>query len=84
VTFRYPGADRDVLTGLDLVLETGRSTAIVGVNGAGKTTLITLLARLHDPTGGRIVVDGVPLGSLPPRRGSTTVSSRSPRASPAW
>ncbi len=67
VAFRYPGAGEDVLTGLDLVLEAGRSTAIVGVNGAGKTTLITLLARLRDPTAGRILVDGVPLGSLPAR-----------------
>jgi ATP-binding cassette, subfamily B, bacterial len=67
VSFRYPGGDRDVLSDLDLVLEAGRSTAIVGVNGAGKTTLVTLLARLRDPTGGRILVDGTPLGDLPAR-----------------
>ncbi len=67
VAFRYPGTDHDVISGLDLVLEAGRSTAIVGVNGAGKTTLITLLSRLREPTGGRILIDGVPLGSLPPR-----------------
>ncbi|MFL6075866.1 MAG: ABC transporter ATP-binding protein [Mycobacteriales bacterium] len=65
VSFRYPGGDHDVLSGLDLVLEAGRSTALVGVNGAGKTTLITLLARLREPTGGRITVDGVPLADLP-------------------
>jgi ATP-binding cassette, subfamily B, bacterial len=67
VSFRYPGGDRDVLTDLDLVLEAGRSTAIVGVNGAGKTTLVTLLARLRDPTAGRIVIDGVSLAELPAR-----------------
>jgi ABC-type multidrug transport system fused ATPase/permease subunit len=72
VSFRYPGGGttattRDVLTDLDLVLEGGRSTAIVGVNGAGKTTLVTLLARLRDPTAGRILIDGVPLAELPAR-----------------
>jgi ATP-binding cassette, subfamily B, bacterial len=67
ISFRYPGTDHDVLDGLDLVLEAGRSTAVVGVNGAGKTTLVTLLARLRDPTAGRILVDGEPLADLPAR-----------------
>jgi ATP-binding cassette subfamily B protein len=67
VTFRYPEGDRDVLTDLDLELAEGRSLALVGVNGAGKTTLVSLLARLRDPTGGRITVGGVPLSELPPR-----------------
>jgi ATP-binding cassette subfamily B protein len=60
VTFRYPGGDHNVLDELDLTLEAGESTAIVGVNGAGKTTLITLLAGLREPTSGRILVDGKP------------------------
>jgi ATP-binding cassette subfamily B protein len=67
VTFGYPGTGEDVLRELDLVLEAGRSTALVGVNGAGKTTLVTLLARLRDPTAGTILVDGVPLTDLPVR-----------------
>ncbi|MDN3354971.1 ATP-binding cassette domain-containing protein [Actinomadura sp. DC4] len=67
VSFRYPGTGHDVLSELDLVLEAGRSTAIVGVNGAGKTTLVTLLARLRDPTGGKILIDGRPLTELPAR-----------------
>jgi len=67
VSFRYPETEDDVLSALDLVLEAGRSTAIVGVNGAGKTTLVTLLARLRDPTGGTILVDGTPLADLPAR-----------------
>ncbi|HZE34173.1 MAG TPA: ATP-binding cassette domain-containing protein, partial [Actinoallomurus sp.] len=67
VSFRYPGTGHDVLGDLDLVLDAGRSTAVVGVNGAGKTTLVTLLARLRDPTAGRILIDGVPLANLPAR-----------------
>lgn len=66
VRFGYPGTDRAVLDGLDLTLRSGQSTAVVGVNGAGKTTLISLLARLREPTGGRILVDGMPLHRLRP------------------
>ena len=58
VTFRYPTGNADVLAGVDLELRAGTSTALVGVNGAGKSTLVSLLARLRDPTGGRITVDG--------------------------
>ena len=61
VRFRYPSSAREVFAGLDLVLRAGRSTALVGINGAGKTTLVKLLARLHDPDSGRILVDGVDL-----------------------
>lgn len=66
VDFRYPASDRAVFEGLDLVIPAGRSTALVGINGAGKTTLVKLLARLHDPTRGRIVVDGTALTELNP------------------
>ena len=66
VRFRYPSADREVFGGLDLVLRAGQSTALVGINGAGKTTLVKLLARLHDPDSGRILVDGVDLTRLHP------------------
>lgn len=66
VCFRYPGSDRDVYRSLDLEIRAGESLAVVGINGAGKTTLVKLLARLHDPTGGRILVDGVDLRHLDP------------------
>jgi ATP-binding cassette, subfamily B, bacterial len=59
VSFAY--GDEPVLRDLDLTIEAGRSLAIVGLNGAGKTTLVKLLARLHEPQSGRIVVDGRPL-----------------------
>lgn len=64
VHFTYPGSTRPVLDGLDLELPAGLCTAIVGVNGAGKTTLVKLLTRLHEPTGGRLTVDGTDLADL--------------------
>ncbi|HET7929734.1 MAG TPA: ABC transporter ATP-binding protein [Actinomycetota bacterium] len=66
VAFRYPGSDRDVLSGLDLSIPAGHSLAIVGPNGAGKTTLVKLLARLYEPTAGRVSVDGIDAGDLDP------------------
>ena len=66
VRFRYPEGTRDVLAGIDLELEAGTSTAIVGSNGAGKSTMVSLLARLRDPTAGAIEVDGVALRDLDP------------------
>lgn len=59
VEFRYPGAERPVLRGVDLVAEPGRTTAIVGSTGAGKTTLLGLVPRLFDVTAGAVLVDGV-------------------------
>ena len=64
VDFHYPGSERPVLDGLELTLPAGRCTAIVGLNGAGKTTLVKLLARLYEPTGGRLLVDGVDVRSF--------------------
>jgi ATP-binding cassette subfamily B protein len=64
VGFAYPGSERPVLDGLDLVIPAGTSLAIVGQNGAGKTTLAKLLCRLYDPTQGAIEVDGVDLRDL--------------------
>lgn len=67
VSFSYPGGERPVLAKLDLELPLGHSLGLVGVNGAGKTTLVTLLARMRDPTGGRILADGRPLSELSAR-----------------
>ena len=61
VSFRYPGGETDVFNGLNLEIEAGQSLGVVGVNGAGKTTLVKLLARMYDPTDGRITVDGIDL-----------------------
>jgi len=64
VSFKYPGSDRPVIDELQLTLPAGRCTAIVGLNGAGKTTLVKLLARLYEPTAGRVLVDGVDFRSF--------------------
>ena len=64
VGFRYPGRTTDVYRGLDLEITAGRSLAIVGANGAGKTTIVKLLARMYEPTEGRITVDGTDLRDL--------------------
>ena len=61
VCFAYPGTDRLVLDHVNLRLESGQTTVLVGLNGAGKTTLIKLLTRLYDPTDGCILLDGYDL-----------------------
>ncbi|HEX8091319.1 MAG TPA: ABC transporter ATP-binding protein [Blastocatellia bacterium] len=58
VSFRYPGSDRWALRNVSFDLRPGERLALVGENGAGKTTLTKLLARLYDPTEGRILLDG--------------------------
>jgi ATP-binding cassette, subfamily B, bacterial len=61
VGFKYPGAEQWAVRGLTFTLAPGERLALVGENGAGKTTLVKLLARLYDPTEGRILLDGVDL-----------------------
>ena len=58
VTFRYPGAEEDILQNIDLTIGAGEKLAIVGLNGAGKTTLVKLLCGFYDPTEGQIQLDG--------------------------
>lgn len=60
VGFTYGGEEeRQILDGIDLTVEPGTTTAIVGETGSGKTTLAYLVARLYDPTRGRVTIDGV-------------------------
>jgi ABC-type multidrug transport system fused ATPase/permease subunit len=57
VTLRYDGSE-PALTGIDLEVEPGRTIALVGPTASGKTSLVGLLARLYDPSEGRVVIDG--------------------------
>jgi ATP-binding cassette subfamily B protein len=64
VSFAYPGTDRLVLDDINLDLPAGAVLAIVGENGAGKSTLVKLLAKMYEPTSGRILIDGTDLARL--------------------
>ncbi len=64
VSFRYPGAEDDVLAAINLALVPGTITALIGSTGSGKTTLVNLLPRLLDATGGVIEAGGTPVRDL--------------------
>ncbi|BCP09438.1 iron import ATP-binding/permease protein IrtB [Mycobacterium paraintracellulare] len=67
VTFGYPavgGATDLVLDGVSFSLEPGSTTAIVGPSGSGKSTILALIAGLHEPTRGRVLIDGVDAATL--------------------
>lgn len=59
VSFRYPGADEDVLSDISFSTKPGQTTAFIGSTGSGKSTLINLVPRFYDVTSGSICVDGV-------------------------
>jgi ATP-binding cassette, subfamily B, multidrug efflux pump len=63
--YRYPGAVRDVLAGIDLRIATGETVAILGRVGAGKSTLLRLLVRMLDPPPGTLLLDGRDIRELP-------------------
>ncbi|ETB18287.1 iron ABC transporter permease, partial [Mycobacterium avium subsp. avium 10-9275] len=64
VVFRYDGASAPVLDGVSFSLEPGSTTAIVGPSGSGKSTILALIAGLHEPTRGRVRIDGVDAATL--------------------
>jgi ABC-type multidrug transport system fused ATPase/permease subunit len=63
VALRYDGAAA-ALAGVDLEVEAGRTVALVGPSGSGKTSLVALIARLYDPSEGRVLVDGADVRSV--------------------
>ena len=65
VSFAYPGTDALALEDVSVTLKAGSVVALVGENGAGKTTMVKLLARMYQPTSGRILVDGQDLSRMP-------------------
>src|SRR5205807_3407686 len=66
VSFGYPGAEALALSDLSFTIRAGETLAVVGRNGAGKTTLFKLICRLYDPTGGRILIDGIDIRDFEP------------------
>ncbi|GLY27333.1 ABC transporter ATP-binding protein [Kineosporia sp. NBRC 101731] len=74
VAFRYPGAERSVVEELNLSALPGQTTAIIGSTGSGKTTLLNLVPRLFDATEGEVLVDGVSVRDLDPKRLSEAVA----------
>ncbi|WP_369390237.1 ABC transporter ATP-binding protein [Streptomyces sp. CG1] len=65
VSFRYPGARRASVRGVEFTAQPGELVLITGASGAGKSTLAGLLSRFYDPSAGVITLDGVPLRDLP-------------------
>lgn len=64
VSFRYEDDSPDTLHGIDLEVPAGTTTALVGSTGSGKTTLAYLVARLYEPTAGRVCLDGVDINDV--------------------
>lgn len=58
VSFTYPGANAEVLCGIDLRVNAGASIALVGPSGSGKTTFLSLIPRFYEVTSGRVTIDG--------------------------
>lgn len=75
LSFQYPHAESPTLTDVSLKIPAGKIVAVVGLNGAGKTTLIKLLARLYDPTEGRITMGGVDIRDFDSEAYRRTVST---------
>ncbi|GKU27627.1 ABC transporter ATP-binding protein [Clostridium folliculivorans] len=65
VSFRYPGAEEDVVKNINFKALPGQTTAIIGSTGAGKTTLINLVPRFYDVTEGQILIDGIDIREVP-------------------
>ena len=64
VSFRYGGADSDVLEHISFTAKPGETTAFIGSTGSGKSTLVNLIPRFYDVTGGSITIDGVDVRRL--------------------
>ena len=64
VAYRYPGADTDALSDINIHIRPGEILAIVGENGAGKTTLAHILAGLRSPTAGHVTIDGIDTATI--------------------
>lgn len=59
VSFRYPGAEEDLLHDINFTASPGQTTAIIGTTGSGKSTIVSLIPRFYEVTGGAITLDGI-------------------------
>lgn len=66
VSFSYPGREDEALRGVSFRIQSGEHVAIIGRVGSGKSTLTRLILGLYQPTGGRILIDGVDIRQLDP------------------
>lgn len=64
VSFRYPGAEEDVLHNINFTANPGQTTALIGTTGSGKSTIISLIPRFYDVTDGAVFVDGIDIREL--------------------
>ncbi len=67
VSFKYPGAEHNVLTDISFTAKPGQTTAIIGATGSGKSTVINLIPRFFDVSEGRVLVEGVDVRDVPQR-----------------
>ncbi len=64
VSFKYPGAEDDVISNVNFTAKPGQTTAFIGSTGSGKSTLINLIPRFYDVTGGQILINGVDIRDI--------------------
>ena len=64
VSFRYPGAEEDMIKKISFTAEPGKTTAIIGSTGSGKTTLMNLIPRFYDVTSGKVTIDDIDIRDL--------------------
>lgn len=64
VSFRYPGAEEDVLHDISFMAKPGQTTAVIGSTGSGKSTLVNLIPRFYDVTEGQVKIDGVDIREI--------------------
>ena len=64
ISFNYPGSETQVLRDVSFTISQGQHVALVGENGAGKSTLVKILLGLYQPTGGKVLLDGVDLAEI--------------------
>lgn len=68
VSFRFPGAEKNVIEHISFTAQPGKTTAIVGSTGSGKSTIVRLIPRFYDVNGGGITIDGVDIRKLSQRK----------------